>query len=177
MIMSNWRKGGAVKRWHTHSIIQEQTVASHSWGVALILLKVIPSDKISVTLLSVALLHDVAEGETGDIPYTAKKQWPDLGKASLFAESKVNENNGITQFYDKLSAQELLHLKIADMMELMFYLLEERKLGNKNLDHIMPVAVEVTTKLMGPTIMFTATMINFLNLRQTILEEYEHVCK
>ena len=33
----NMIRGGAIKRYHTLEIIGEQSVASHSWGVAMIL--------------------------------------------------------------------------------------------------------------------------------------------
>ena len=54
--------GGEVKRYHTMKTIGEQTVANHSWGVAVILNWLKPD--ISKVALLKALSHDVAEKRT-----------------------------------------------------------------------------------------------------------------
>ena len=51
-------------------MLRQETVAEHSWNVARILLAIHPSAPSS--LLVEALLHDVGEMATGDLPTTAK---------------------------------------------------------------------------------------------------------
>ena len=63
-------EGGEVKRYHTMPTIGEQTVANHSWGVAVILSWLKPD--ISPKALLKALTHDVAEKQTGDMPAPTK---------------------------------------------------------------------------------------------------------
>ena len=68
--MKKIRTGGKVKRWHTVTTIQQQTVAEHSWGVAMICRKLWPEDKV---LMEAALCHDLGEGLTGDVPWPVKQ--------------------------------------------------------------------------------------------------------
>ena len=68
--------GGEVKRYHTLSTIGEQTVGSHSWGVAVILNWLEP--QISKHAILKALTHDVAEKQTGDMPAPTKWNNKDL---------------------------------------------------------------------------------------------------
>ena len=72
----NMIRGGAIKRYHTLETIGEQSVASHSWGVAMILQYLEPN--VSKEAILRALTHDVAELFTGDIPAPVKWANPDL---------------------------------------------------------------------------------------------------
>jgi 5'-deoxynucleotidase YfbR-like HD superfamily hydrolase len=141
------RKGGCVKRWHTIPNAQEQTVAAHSWGVACIILELWPDS--SMDLVRAALLHDVAEQFTGDIPATAKWANPGLAKEANKAEElfwgKINSLNGT---FPALKATEQLKLKIADMMELLWYCIEEERLGNRNFKEVFVRGVKYMQDLM-----------------------------
>lgn len=79
MITRSQYLSGKVRRWHTHHGL-DQNNADHSWGVAMILLKIHPSP--SLELIKAALLHDCAEYLTGDTPGYAKANSPQL-KAEL----------------------------------------------------------------------------------------------
>lgn len=65
--------GHNVTRWHTMRNLMPQNLASHSWGVAMILnrLHVGPPDEHWM-LIKVALEHDLAESEIGDMPRPAR---------------------------------------------------------------------------------------------------------
>lgn len=129
------RAGGGVRRYHTRPLIGEQTVASHSWGVAAIIIDVTEGhEKPSFELMRAALFHDVAEHVTGDIPATAKWRWPSLKAAMDSMEAEVETALGIRA--DGLSKQEMLLLKAADMMELLWFCVEQRRLGNHTIYHI-----------------------------------------
>jgi 5'-deoxynucleotidase YfbR-like HD superfamily hydrolase len=144
--MMGIRCGGAVKRWHAHPVHMQQTVASHSWGVAMVMKAICMPDKLSVPLLLAALEHDVAEGYTGDIPYQAKRTFPDLKAASLAAEDSINRELGVMGA--TLTDYEQLMLKLCDMLELMWFALEERKLGNRNMGNVVPLGTEAVRHLL-----------------------------
>lgn len=120
-------KAGIVKRYHTVDTLTEQTVAAHSWGVAVIICEVIK--KPSAELLKAALYHDIAEGVTGDVPATTKWRFSDIDTAVKRAEERIEKNLGL-KF--KLTAKEKRVLKFADMMELLIHNWREYKLGNTN---------------------------------------------
>jgi HD domain-containing protein len=75
------RAGGAVERCHTVRHHGSYTVAEHSWGVAMLLLQLYPEQ--FPILVKYALIHDVPEGLTGDIPSTAKGEDGALDNAIL----------------------------------------------------------------------------------------------
>ena len=121
------RDGGGVKRFHTVRNIREQTVAEHSWGVAIICLELWPSG--GSALIKAALWHDVPEALTGDVPAPAKWKYPELSKVLDKVEAELEKQLGLKVF---LTEEQKLKLKIADTMELLWFSLEEIRLGNKN---------------------------------------------
>ena len=128
------RHGAGVRRYHTWPTIGEQTVAAHSWGVAMILLKLDPD--ISGQAVAAALAHDIAEGTTGDVPAPAK--WLNPGLAYQLDVSEAQANNQMNINYaEELNKYEFTLVKAADMLELMFFCLEQRLLGNQRMDPIM----------------------------------------
>ena len=65
-----------------------------------------------------ALYHDVPELILGDIPATAKWDYPELHQAFERAEKKVMDDLGLNFV---LTAEEKNRLKMADMLELIMY--------------------------------------------------------
>ena len=65
--------GAEVLRYHTVQTLQRETVGHHSHGVACLVLLLDP--QASARLLRAALLHDLAEQCTGDIPSAAKREY------------------------------------------------------------------------------------------------------
>ena len=125
------RRGGAVKRWHTIDNIKAQTVADHSWGVACIIADLWPN--ASADLLRAALYHDITEHVTGDIPAPAKWKFPELANTLRGIEFQLGAELGIETTLNELDS---LLLKIADMLELLWYCVEEERLGNKNFKEV-----------------------------------------
>lgn len=125
---------GAVKRWHTKVTIKDQDVAAHSWGVALIILKIAPRDH---ELLRAALLHDMAEVESGDIPYPFKRDHQRLHQELIEHEKDFEIINGTQCF---LKAEQVKMLKWADMFELLLWCKRELKLGNESIKYTIDVA-------------------------------------
>jgi len=66
--------------WELRNIENPESVAAHSWGVAFLALNYMPDYLDSEKVLKLALIHDVAEAEVGDI-----------AKRAVDAESKVSE--------------------------------------------------------------------------------------
>lgn len=87
------RGEATVKRWHVLPVQQVETVASHvfdvlvnAWAIGRVLALLGYKDKINMlTLLECALVHDIEESVTGDIPHTFKKGFkPEMQK--MFAQ-------------------------------------------------------------------------------------------
>ena len=121
------RAGNNVKRYHTVNMLVQETVGHHSANVA-ILCVILSKNRPSVNLLMAALLHDMAEQFTGDVPATAKWSSEALSKALTKLELEVWDclmpRPGLTEMERRI-------LKQADMLDLCFKTLEEYQLGNK----------------------------------------------
>ena len=128
---------GDIKRYHTLTTIGEQTNATHSWGVAVIATYLHPN--LSAKILLKALMHDVGEIETGDIPAPVKWENPELKKQLHLLEEKVARNLEID--YD-LTDYEQTIFKQADMFELLFFCVKQRRLGNRHITHVFSNGVE-----------------------------------
>jgi 5'-deoxynucleotidase YfbR-like HD superfamily hydrolase len=122
------RRGGGVRRYHCYRVIAEDTVASHSWGVATIVDKLYGGNP-PVHLLRAALYHDIAEYEVGDIPSPAKQALPEEGRKMLADWERAYEHS-IGVHIDNLSEAESKVLKFADCYDGYTYCQEEAFRGN-----------------------------------------------
>lgn len=132
--MKNFLKlyeAGAVKRWHTWPTLKDQDVASHSWGVALILHRIAPDFPV---LMAYALTHDLHEVDGGDAPYHAKMNFPDLKEAYKKQERHFVDEN---ELWEPLIEDHAHMLKWADMFELLLWCFRERELGNKRIEDVI----------------------------------------
>ena len=71
--------------WHLRWVTDPETVAAHSWGTAMVALVLAEMSDVALDrgrLLSMAILHDLAETEISDIPRTASQFLPEGAKAS-----------------------------------------------------------------------------------------------
>ena len=122
------RAGGAVKRYHTFPTLGNQTVGEHSHAVALLLFTLTaPSE----SLVFAALHHDLAEYDTGDCPANVKWKFPEMCKILEEAEASINETLNISI---NLTEDEKKWLQLCDTLEYCLYALEQRRLGNMNMD-------------------------------------------
>jgi 5'-deoxynucleotidase YfbR-like HD superfamily hydrolase len=133
----NILSGGEVKRYHTMKTIGEQTVANHSWGVAVILNWLKPD--ISKAALLKALSHDVAEKRTGDMPAPTKWYNEDLALELRKVEKDIEEELGVNY---ELDAEEHEYFKQSDLFELLLYCVNQRSLGNTNVNVVFSNGVE-----------------------------------
>ena len=121
------RKGLNVKRFHTTVRIQEETVGHHSANVAAILLRLEPD--CSRDVLVAALMHDVDEVYTGDVPAPFKWDNPDAKHALAVGGMDYVDKHDIP--YPHLSEHDANLLKLADMADLVLSSLEELNRGNR----------------------------------------------
>lgn len=123
-------RAGGVSRFHCHEVNKVQNIAEHSWQVAIITNYIAPGSFLA-TIMS-ALLHDVGEFETGDVPAPVKRASPII--ANMFDAMEINacrEKGGLATYH--LSSYEKTVIKAADSLSGMYYCYTERRKGNVNL--------------------------------------------
>lgn len=123
------RAGGAVRRFHTCRFMNMQTVAEHSYGVAVMCLA-LTNREASARLLRAALQHDVEEQETGDLPFPAKRQHGVLRQEIEKLERQFRVCHGLEELSD-LSTEDRLVLSWADLLEMWFTCHEQVRMGNQ----------------------------------------------
>lgn len=126
-MITELRRGMNVKRFHAEERIREESVGHHSANVCCIILRLCPD--ASRALLITALLHDVAEGHTGDIPYPTKQASLNIREGLKIMEYEWLIANKIPN--PGLTEDEAQLLKLADMMDLVLSSLEEMGRGNR----------------------------------------------
>jgi len=108
---------GDVLRYHAAGFRNQQTLAQHQWEVATILPHIY--ENCSLELLKWALIHDVGEAFTGDIPAPVKKRVPELKVILDKLEKEHLESLGVIVY--NVSAEEKLALKWADYLSGMYW--------------------------------------------------------
>ncbi len=124
------RKGGHVKRYHTHQCHHPGTVADHSWFVAWLAGELwrtaYQTTETPVTIYRYALEHDLAEFDTGDAPGWAKATWKILHDGLQEVEDTRSVELDLYQ-PDEVTGR---FVKAADQLDVLFWALEERRMGN-----------------------------------------------
>ncbi|MDB4312043.1 hypothetical protein N9937_01305 [bacterium] len=115
-------RGGKVKRYHTMPISGEQTVAAHTYNVIAVLMY-ITEGKASRDMILEALSHDTPEWRLGDIPFGQKS-------AQYEAQERAFKEEWEIPTYE-LTAEELLIVKEADVLEMGIFGSWQVDLGNR----------------------------------------------
>mgnify|MGYP001821227318 CR=1 FL=1 len=110
-------EAGRVMRYHAAPIDKKQSVAEHSWGVAVCILKLWPDT--GKDLLLHAILHDIAEVYTGDVPAPVKKA--SSAVKNMFDSLEEDALEMMEVDLPVLNSVEQRRLKIADCLEGMKY--------------------------------------------------------
>lgn len=130
------RKGLSVERLHTLPHITPYNNGFHSANVAYIALELCTANGINPANCVIAgLMHDVHESYIGDTPANVKVDNPELKTLMTSIESKWESDNGLD--LPDLSDVEKSILKIADLVELGMYCLDELKMGNSNMKFVI----------------------------------------
>ena len=112
-------EAGNVIRYHATPHVKPQTVAEHTWGVAVIytyIKNLIGHERVDA---SHVLLHDCAELFTGDVPFTLKRDHPTIKQLFDQVEEYYAENLMVPQFND--FPENKLIMKVADYVEGLIY--------------------------------------------------------
>ena len=124
------REAGNVLRYHQVPTVGQDSVAQHSWGVAMLIcqLKMSPSKELIMSALS----HDLGERWAGDIPAPVKWRIDMTEIEDL--EKDVRTALGFGQY---LGDQDTWWLKCCDMLECFLYSHEQIAMGNKNFTGVL----------------------------------------
>jgi len=123
--------GADVKRFHTKLTLQTETVGHHSHGVAMLCLLLEPVSRRQ--LLVAALVHDLAEHITGDIPSPAKRRYG-IGEQVSALEDELLRSVGLSM--PMLNSDEKRTLKFADIFQGMLFSAREISLGNSQMREV-----------------------------------------
>lgn len=143
--------------WHQRWIAHPENVAAHSWGTAMVALVLAelteampapgcdrPLDR--GRLLSMAILHDLAEAELSDIPRTAQRYLPAAAKHAAEAEALAAMLAGLpvaatwtalTAEYEQEASREARLVRDADRLEFLLQAwVYRRTTGNERLEEV-----------------------------------------
>jgi 5'-deoxynucleotidase YfbR-like HD superfamily hydrolase len=119
---------GQVRRWHARThVIREETIAAHTWNVVMIILLLHPNP--GKQLILAAMVHDVPEYVTGDIPrwfkdYPGVREIIDAAEGGILSTHELwNEND--------LDEQDMRWLKAADLFDAWIFLRQNLLAGNQ----------------------------------------------
>lgn len=125
------REGGHSQRCHTIPTLGDASVGKHSYNMLTLLHVLYPEARVE--LWRAILLHDVAERWVGDTPADAKYGISKaLGKAVREAESRVEQDLGISEALSCLTEEELSWQKALDVLEFVMFCADQQALGNMN---------------------------------------------
>jgi len=137
-------EAGLTKRFHTMHVVRTQTIADHSWHVAMLGYTLYGQNEpgITMTFMMALLTHDAAEYKVGDVPSPAKRGMAevlDLPEGTdFFAAWGEMEQNILREFSMNwetfLTVEEKRRLALLDAFEGAFYCVTERGLGNKHVE-------------------------------------------
>jgi putative hydrolase of HD superfamily len=161
-IFMNYRRLRSIQRCNNFLKLSPEDVAQHSFYTAI--LTMIISDELAKDMpgfdkglaLKKALLHDVAEAITGDIPHNVKEYGDKLGLnisrlLDVIAEEYFKDIGVSPNFkgYSDLASSfkegsEGLVVGLADILELTIYTYEEVSMGNTHMKGLMEKCIELT---------------------------------
>ena len=129
-----------VKRWSVVQTIRQQSVAEHSYNVAVIALRIaeqwygINGGAALTAILKRALFHDWWESITGDAPTYMKRF---IDESSAITEFEANDVSEGVDLGDVNRDVYRIIVKMADYIDALIFLRMEVSLGNKSVvNHI-----------------------------------------
>lgn len=126
------RRALLVRRFHQHATLEVDTVGKHSLGVALLTHLMDPNARKCVILA--AMVHDLGEYAVGDIPAPTKRMMSPEAKNHLAdLEDEVLRMHGLNF---QLTDDEWQLIKVADCLDGLCFVAEERTRGNMGLHEV-----------------------------------------
>ncbi len=142
MFEREYRELSFVPRWTIVRTLQHQSVAEHSYYVALYAGQI--ADMIGWTgdraaLLDHALRHDLEEGFMSDIPGPSKRKIVDREKYDKISHEGNVQLYGVDYNLHTVVFNETIKMiiKVADLLDECFFLATEIQLGNRSLGRVM----------------------------------------
>ena len=122
-------EGGETLRFHTCMVLRPDTVGQHSYGVACVMMHVLPT--AGAHLLRACLKHDMAEAHTGDLPAPSKRA---LGIREQFAAYEDDYLKAVGIEAETLTDWEQWLLKFCDSTDGLRVTIRERAMGNQMIE-------------------------------------------
>lgn len=121
-----------IKRWGICPLIKEQSVAEHSYYVTMYALQITKilfpnEDERKMRIVEKALVHDISEIWTGDIPTPLGANF-EVKKAKKAKAYELYSKHSYAPYAN--DDIDTLIIKIADYMEALHKCVEEKRLGN-----------------------------------------------
>ena len=107
-------ESGRVTRYHAAPTVAPQGMAHHQWNVAMFVLFV-TDHRCTQSLLTEALCHDTGEYVTGDIPFTLKRDYPEL--KVVLHKMELDARQGMLGYKCDLTTWEAAVLKVCDTLD------------------------------------------------------------
>lgn len=126
-IRYNARFAGSVRRYHTWPVLNQQTVADHTWHVMRICYQL--WGPLPPEVSTYIIWHDALEIVTGDLPFPIKRDTPELAELLSVIDDETRVATGWP--YVELSPLWKKRVKICDLIEMHEYGMVEYRQGNK----------------------------------------------
>ncbi len=149
LLQSNVLKTTPRTGWHLRQVAQPEGVAAHSWGTALVALVLAEMSNVDLDrgrMLSMAVLHDLAESEVSDIPRMANEFLPEGAKATAETQALAAILHGLPMApnwtalmddYKNERGPEAQIVRDADRLEFLIQAWVYRETsGNRRLDEV-----------------------------------------
>lgn len=149
LLQANILKSTPRTGWHLRWVANPEDVAAHSWGTAMVSLVLAEMSTESIDrgrMLSMAVLHDLAETEVSDIPRPAVKFFPEGAKATAESQALAAMLNGLpaadswTALMDEYKNEGSLEARLVRDADRLEFLLQawvyRRAQGNERLEDI-----------------------------------------
>lgn len=145
---------GQINRYSGRLKITQESIAEHSWYVAYCVILVGKDFGLDESIInkavSLAVVHDIPEIYTNDIPHNIKINFPKIQEEIEKAELAFLDEyqHQFAEYYKELKKDsiESLLVEIADALSVLLYTNKEIELGNKTKD-IQIIANEVRSRL------------------------------
>jgi len=130
-------------RWGVLRVIRRQSVAEHSFYVAVYSALICDAIEISPTLrnevMDWAIFHDAAEQFMTDIPGPVKREIADPHEVQKFEDKGLERRFGASaRLNSKTRSVVRAIVKVADYLDEVCYLIGESRLGNKEVEEQIP---------------------------------------
>jgi 5'-deoxynucleotidase len=168
------RRESFITRWHAEPHIRNESLAEHNYFVtrnALMLCRALQHYEIAIpnieAIVTMAVVHDELEKETGDISGKAKREYPELKSAikgiefDILYENKLYNNvptdiankytsQAIRLFLKEINDLETQVISYTDILEAHIYAKTELSFGNLNMSVVIERTLEWMQELTWP---------------------------